>query len=56
MTNTRSQATVTAEHEIAFEAIPRTSLRTSQMECCGCPACPCGCQYGLPSGKASAGK
>ena len=19
-----------------------------RVECCGCPACPCGCQYGVP--------
>lgn len=33
---------------------PASTIGTLQTECCGCPACPCGCQYGVARAKAEA--
>ncbi|MBI2724419.1 MAG: hypothetical protein HYX50_05080 [Chloroflexi bacterium] len=41
-----TQITTIAESEIAFGVAARPAAKAG---CCGCPACPCGCQYGLPA-------
>lgn len=52
MTNVRTQPRVIAESEILVES----SRQASQSECCGCPACPCGCQYGARPANAGASR
>lgn len=52
MTNVRTQPSFIPEQELVPEPNqPRVAAGNLQSECCGCPACQCGCQYGLRSAK-----